>query len=110
MSQFGALTITKLAPDRAHAVLPAHPAAVDELDLAVARKGLGVGRQASSVPAIVAGVLACRAEALGRAWQAVGWRQPCWRRLGEVLGVALAGQVHVRVYAACTAPTCSIKQ
>jgi hypothetical protein len=31
---------------------------VDDLDLAVARKGLGVGRQARGVPAVVAGELA----------------------------------------------------
>lgn len=36
------------------------PAGVDELHLTVPRKGLGVSRQAGSVPAIVAWVLACR--------------------------------------------------
>jgi hypothetical protein len=34
------------------------PARVDELDLAVALEGLGVGREAGGVPAVVAGELA----------------------------------------------------
>lgn len=35
------------------------PAGVDELNLPVAGKGLGVGRQAGRVPPVVAGELAC---------------------------------------------------
>lgn len=50
--------------------LPTHPAGVDDLDLTVAGKGLGVGRQAGSVPAVVAGELACSGRQDGHKSQA----------------------------------------
>ena len=53
----------------------AHPAGVDDLDLAVASEGLGVSRQAGAVPAVVAGELALQVGghgALGEGAQPLG--------------------------------------
>ncbi len=63
----------------------AYPAGVDDLNLAVAREGLGVGRQAGGVPAIVTGELALQVGgdgALGEGAQPLGCRAEWCRRQG----------------------------